>query len=100
MWENAYLGTKNSKASRARLRALDPAADSSLHYRDSASLRRQLSASEAGCPLDQILDPHLGYPCIPGQFVKSWSRIPPLNENVHLENLEDSDKCGETVCGD
>ena len=36
-----------------------PAADCSLHSRDSASLRQQLSASEAGAPLDQILDPHL-----------------------------------------
>ena len=37
-----------------------PAADCSLRSRDSASLRRQLSASEAGPPaLDQILDPHL-----------------------------------------
>ena len=36
-----------------------PAAECSLHSRDSASLRRQLSASEAGPPLDPILDPHL-----------------------------------------
>ena len=37
-----------------------PAAECSLHSHDSASLRRQLSASEAGAPpLDQILDPHL-----------------------------------------
>ena len=37
-----------------------PAADCSLRSCDSASLHRQLSASEAGAPpLDQILDPHL-----------------------------------------
>ena len=36
-----------------------PAADCSLRSPDSALLRRQLSASEAGPPLDQILDPHL-----------------------------------------
>ena len=36
-----------------------PAAECSLRSRDSASLRRQLSASEAGAPPDQILDPHL-----------------------------------------
>ena len=35
------------------------AADCSLRSRNSASLRRQLSASEAGPPPDQILDPHL-----------------------------------------
>ena len=39
--------------------ALDPAMDGSLRSRDSASLRRQLPASEAGPPLDQILDLHL-----------------------------------------
>ena len=36
-----------------------PAAYCSLRSHDSASLRRQLSAAEAGAPLDQILDPHL-----------------------------------------
>ena len=36
------------------------AADSSLHLRDSAPLCQQLLDSEAGPPLDQILDPHLG----------------------------------------
>ena len=44
MCENAYLSIKNPKASRARLRALDPG------HRMLASLRRQLSASEAGAP--------------------------------------------------
>ena len=54
MCENAYLSIKNPKASRALKRALDPG------RRMLASLRRQLSASEAGAPpLDQILDPHL-----------------------------------------
>ena len=37
-----------------------PAANCSLRSRDSALLRRQLSASTPGAPpLDQILDPHL-----------------------------------------
>ena len=54
MCENAYLSIKNPKASRALKQALDPS------HRLLASLRRQLSASEAGPPLDQILDPHLG----------------------------------------
>ena len=44
MWENAYLGIKNLKASRALKRALDP--DGRLL----ASLSRQLSVSEAGAP--------------------------------------------------
>ena len=35
------------------------ATDSSLRLRDSALLRWQLSALQAGAPLDQILDPHL-----------------------------------------
>ena len=38
-----------------------PAADSSIRSRNSAQLHRQLSAWEAGAPLDQILDPHLLY---------------------------------------
>ena len=53
MCENAYLSIKNPRASRALKWALDPG------RRMLASLRRQLSASEAGAPLDQILDPHL-----------------------------------------
>ena len=53
MCENAYLSIKNPKASRALKQALDPG------RRMLASLRWQLSASEAGPPLDQILDPHL-----------------------------------------
>ena len=53
MCENAYLSIKNPEASRALKRALDPG------HRMLASLRRQLSASEAGAPPDQILDPHL-----------------------------------------
>ena len=48
MCENAYLSIKNPKASRAHLRI--PAAECSLHSRDSALLHRQLSASEAGVP--------------------------------------------------
>ena len=36
-----------------------PATECSLHSHDSSSLYQQLSASEAGAPLDQILDPHL-----------------------------------------
>ena len=36
-----------------------PAAKGSLCSHDSASLRRQLLASEAGAPPDKILDPHL-----------------------------------------
>ena len=44
MCENAYLSIKNPKASRTL------AAECSLHSRDSASLCRQLSASEAGAP--------------------------------------------------
>ena len=50
MWENAYLGTKNSKASRALKRAWTPAADSSLRSRASALLRQQLLTWEAGAP--------------------------------------------------
>ena len=53
MCEIAYLSIKNSKSSRALKCALDPGC--SLL----ASLRRQLSASEAGAPPDQILDPRL-----------------------------------------
>ena len=44
MCENAYLSIKNPKASRALKRALDPG------RRMLASLRWQLSASEAGAP--------------------------------------------------
>ena len=44
MCENAYLSIKNPKASRALKQALDPG------RRMLASLRRQLSASEAGDP--------------------------------------------------
>ena len=40
MWENAYLSIKNLKASLV--------ADSSLYSHDSAPLRRQLSALDAG----------------------------------------------------
>ena len=55
MWQNAYLSIKNPKASRARLRALDPG------RKLLALLCWQLSASGPGAPpLDQILDPHLG----------------------------------------
>ena len=53
MWENAYLSIKNPKASRALKWALDPS------RKLLASLRRQLSASGPGPPLDQILGPHL-----------------------------------------
>ena len=44
MCENAYLSIKNPKASRALKQALDPG------RRMLTSLRRQLSASEAGAP--------------------------------------------------
>ena len=50
MCENAYLSIKNPKASRALKRPWTPAAYCSLRSRDSASLRRQLSAAEAGAP--------------------------------------------------
>ena len=60
MWENAYLGIKNPKASRALKRALDPG------RKLLASLARLRFATPAtfglntwGPPLDQILDPHL-----------------------------------------
>ena len=53
MWENAYSSIKNPKAS--------PATDSSLPLRNSAPLYWQLSASETGAPLDQILDQHLPF---------------------------------------
>ena len=55
MWENAYLSIKNPKA----LGPWTPATDCSLCSHDSALLHQQLLASEAGTPLDQILDPHL-----------------------------------------
>ena len=60
MCENSYLSIKNLKASWTL------AADCLLHSCDSTSLHQQLSASEAGPPLDQILDPHLN--------VISWDR--------------------------
>ena len=53
MWENAYLSIKNPKASRALKQALDPGC------KLLTSLHQQLSASELGPLLDQILDPHL-----------------------------------------
>ena len=60
MWENAYLSIKNPKASRARLRALDPgckllASLARLHFATSATFGLRTWAP----PLDQILDPHL-----------------------------------------
>ena len=54
MWENAYLSIKNPKTLKTQ------AANCSLCSCDSASLHWQLSASEPGALLDQILDPHLG----------------------------------------
>ena len=64
MCENAYLSIKNPKASRALKRALDPG------RRMLTSLARLCFAMSAtfglrswGPPLDQILDPHLDYPC-------------------------------------
>ena len=59
MWENVYLSIKKPKAFRALKFALHPGHRCSLRLRDSTSLRRQLSASEAASPFDQILDPHL-----------------------------------------
>ena len=50
MCENAYLSIKNPKASRALKRALDPGRRMLVSPSDSASLCRQLSASEAGAP--------------------------------------------------
>ena len=55
MWENAYLSIKNPKASRARLRALDPG------HRLLALLARLRFATLAtfslrSCPPNQILD--------------------------------------------
>ena len=60
MWENAYLSIKNPKAFRALSRPWTQAANCSLCSHNSASLHWQLSASEPGTLLDQILDPHLG----------------------------------------
>ena len=59
MCEIAYLSIKNQELPGPLSRPWTPAADCSLHLHDSALLRRQLLASEAGAPLDQILDPHL-----------------------------------------
>ena len=54
-------------------RPWSPATDCSLRSRDSASLHRQLSASEAGPPpLDQILDPHLKVKHFPNPIKASW----------------------------
>ena len=50
MWENAYFSTKTQKLPGPLSGPWTPAADSSLRSRDSAPLRRQLSASEAGAP--------------------------------------------------
>ena len=54
MWENAYLSIKTSKASRAGPQLLR--VRSTHNY---TLLCWQLLASEAGLPLDKILDPHL-----------------------------------------
>ena len=59
MCENAYLSIKTQKLPGPLSRPWTPATECSLCLHDSASLHRQLSASEAGAPLDQILDPHL-----------------------------------------
>ena len=48
MWENAYLSIKNPKASLSG--PWTPAANCSLRSRNSALLRRQLSASAPGAP--------------------------------------------------
>ena len=45
-----------------------PAAEGSLGSRNSASLCRQFSSSEAAPSLDQILDPHLFQAQIPTKF--------------------------------
>ena len=59
MWENAYLSIKTQKLPGPLSGPWTPGTDSSLRSHDSTPLHRQLSASEAGAPLDQILDPHL-----------------------------------------
>ena len=64
MCENAYLSIKNPKASRARLRALDPGRRmltslTQLHFATSATF----GLRSWGPPLDQILDPHLKMRC-------------------------------------
>ena len=56
MWENAYLSIKNPKASRARLRALDPGRKVA-RFATSATF----GLRTWGPPLDQILDPHLPF---------------------------------------
>ena len=59
MCENAYLSMKSQKLPGPLRGPWSLAADCLICSCDSASLRRQLCASEAGPPLDQILDPHL-----------------------------------------
>ena len=61
MKENAYLSIKTPKAFRTT--------KGLLCSHDSALLCRQFSASEAGPPLDQILDLHLVYSCLSVQGV-------------------------------
>ena len=73
MWENAYLSIENQKASRALTWALDPG------HILLASLRWQLSGSEAGPPLDQILDLHLVSPIL---YRYRASRIPDQETNI------------------
>ena len=60
MWENAYLSIKNSKASRALKRALDPSRNllASL-VRLRFAMLATFGLRTWGPPLDQILDPHL-----------------------------------------
>ena len=62
MCENAYLSIKNPKASRALKRALDPSHKMLTSLARLRFATSELSASEAGAPLDQILDPHLRFP--------------------------------------
>ena len=59
MWQNAYLSIKNQKLAGPLSGPWTPTADCSLRSLHSASLCWQLSVSEAGVPLGQILDPRL-----------------------------------------
>ena len=72
-----------------------PAAKGSLRSHDSALLHRQLSASEAGAPLDKILDPHLGPQVLRPKVadIAKWSRVSEVSNlrpgsRAHLRALE------------
>ena len=60
MWKNAYKwALKTQKLPVPLSGPWTPAKDSSLHSCHSTLLYCQFSASEAGAPFDQLLDPHL-----------------------------------------